>query len=183
MKRRHSLLNAPGSTNFITTTVIDFIHVFTREALANIVRDNINHYAQKYNIRIHGFVIMPNYLHLLLNAPDQVVISKFMGKLKENSAKEIIGWCIQHKEQDLLAKFTAAAVESKQGHRYQVWQHGFDNVAITRQQDILIKLNYIHNNPLQERWCLCQLAEDYPYSSAGYYIADKDTGIPIVKIV
>ena len=182
MKRRHSLLDAPGSMNFITTAVINFIYLFIIEALANIMLENIKYYALKYELRTHGFVIMPNHLRLLLSAPDQAVMSKFMGKCKEYSAKEIISWCMRNKRQDMLAEFAAAAVKSKQGHRYQVWQHGFDNVAVTRQKDMLIKLNYIHNNPLQEQWRICQSAEDYPFSSAGYYIAGKDTGIPIVKI-
>ena len=145
--------------------------------------DNINHYAPKYHIRIHGFVIMPNHIHLLLNAPGQALISKFVGKIKEFSAKEIIGWCIQNNEQYLLSRFAAAAIESKRGHKYQVWQMGFDNIAITKQSDMLIKLNYIHNNPLQERWRLCQVAEDYPFSSAVYYFTDKDTGISFDRIV
>jgi hypothetical protein len=34
---------------------------------------------------------------------------------------------------------------------------------------ILQKLNYIHNNPLQEKWQLSKTAEDYRYSSAGFY--------------
>jgi REP element-mobilizing transposase RayT len=182
MKRRHSLLDTPGSMNFITTAVIDFIYIFNVEALANIVLDNIKHYVLKYDIRTHGFVIMPNHLHLLLSASDQAVISKFMGKFKEYSAKEIISWCMRNKRENLLAEFADAAVESKRGHRYQVWQHGFDNVAIIRKKDMLIKLNYIHNNPLQERWRICQSAEDYHFSSAGYYRAGRDTDIPISKI-
>jgi putative transposase len=36
------------------------------------------------------------------------------------------------------------------------------------------KLNYIHNNPLQERWCLVENAADYQYSSAKYYETEID---------
>jgi REP element-mobilizing transposase RayT len=126
---------------------------------------------------------MPNHIHLLLNAPGQTLISKFIGKIKEFSAKEIISWCIRNKENDLLSRFAAAAIETKRGRKYQVWQMGFDNVTITKQTDILIKLNYIHNNPLQERWGLCRMAEDYPFSSAGCYITGKDTIVPVDRIV
>ena len=31
------------------------------------------------------------------------------------------------------------------------------------------KLNYIHNNPLQPHWMLCNNIQDYLYSSASYY--------------
>ena len=197
MKRRHSLLPASGSTSFITTTVVKFFPLFRHEALAIIVLDNIRIYAQQCHIKIHGFVIMPNHLHLLITAEEQdsgdfsatrsavnqySAISQFMGRLKEYSAKEIVNFCLQNKERSLLTIFSTAATESKQGHKYQVWQKRFDNVVITRQADLLIKLNYIHSNPLQERWGLCERIEDYRFSSAKYYITDEDVGIPIVKI-
>jgi hypothetical protein len=36
------------------------------------------------------------------------------------------------------------------------------------------KLDYIHNNPVAERWELTDAAENYPYSSAGYYMLNND---------
>jgi hypothetical protein len=35
------------------------------------------------------------------------------------------------------------------------------------------KLEYIHNNPLQDKWHLVQFPEDYKYSSAKFY----ETGV------
>jgi len=35
------------------------------------------------------------------------------------------------------------------------------------------KLKYIHHNPVQEKWQLCRLPEDYKYSSAGFYYLEK----------
>jgi putative transposase len=182
VKRRHSLLEASGSTNFITTTIVNFLPIFKNEALLKIVRDIMKIYIQKYRIQIHGFVIMPNHLHLLLTGENQTLVSQFTGKLKEYSAKEIIKWCLQNNENNWLTIFSTTATESKQGHKYQVWQKRFDNIAITRQKDMLIKLNYIHNNPLQERWGLCDKAEDYHFSSAGYYSNGADVGVPIIKL-
>jgi putative transposase len=36
------------------------------------------------------------------------------------------------------------------------------------------KLNYIHLNPLQEKWNLVRRPEDYLYSSASFYELGKD---------
>ena len=182
MKRRHSRLQVSGSTNFVTTTIVNFLPIFRNEALAKIVLDNIRIYSQKCHIQVHGFVIMPNHLHLLLTVGHEVSVSQFMGRMKEYSAKEIVNWCLRNKETGLLTVFSTAAKESKRGHKYQVWQKRFDNVVIIREDDLLIKLNYIHNNPLQERWNLCEKTEDYRFSSAKYYFTGEDVGIPIVKI-
>ncbi len=105
-----------------------------------------------------------------------------MGRVKEYSAKEIINRCLDNKETSLLTVFSTVAKESKRGHKYQVWQERFDDVVITKEDDLLIKLNYIHNNPLQERWSLCGKIEDYRFSSARYYLTGEYIGIPIVKI-
>ena len=182
MKRRHSRLQVPGAANFVTTTIVNFLPIFRNEALAEVVSDNIGIYAQKCRIQVHGFVIMPNHLHLLLTAGYETSVSQFMGRMKEYSAKKIISWCSDNKEVGLLTAFSSAAKESKRGHKYQVWQERFDNVVITREDDLSIKLNYIHNNPLQERWGLCEKIEDYRFSSARYYLTGEDVGIPIVKI-
>jgi hypothetical protein len=47
---------------------------------------------------------------------------------------------------------------------------------------MIIKLDYMHFNPLRGRWILCNKLEEYPFSSAKYYYEDKATGIPITKI-
>jgi hypothetical protein len=105
-----------------------------------------------------------------------------MGRMKEFSAKKIIAWCLENKHTNFLNTFSSVAKETKQGHQYQVWQRSFDNVVIVRHEDLLIKLNYIHNNPLQERWKLCDRSEDYHFSSARYYLTGENSGVPIVKI-
>jgi len=93
---------------------------------------------------------MPNHLYLLLTVGHEVSVSQFMGRMKEYSAREIVNWCLSNKETILLIAFSTAAKESKRGHKYQVWQRLFDNAVIVREDELLIKLNYIHNNPLQE---------------------------------
>jgi hypothetical protein len=36
------------------------------------------------------------------------------------------------------------------------------------------RLNYIHNNPLQEKWRLCKSPEEYRWSSAKFYLTGED---------
>lgn len=184
MKRRHSLIQIPGSTNFITTTIVKFAPIFRNEVLARIVLDKIKAFSDHLAIQIHGYVIMPNHLHLLLTIGQEASsLSKFMERMKEYSAKEIIKWCLDNNEVSWIALFSTAAKNTKEGHKYQVWQKRFDNVVIKKQEDLLVKLNYIHNNPLQERWRLCERIEDYRFSSAKFYISRVPTDITIVKSI
>jgi putative transposase len=36
------------------------------------------------------------------------------------------------------------------------------------------KLNYIHNNPVQNHWKLCSTPQEYKYSSALFYQIQED---------
>jgi len=57
--------------------------------------------------------------------------------------------------------------ETDQLHRF--WQRNSDVKPIESYQFLGQKLNYVHNNPVREKWALVELPCDYPYSSCRYY--------------
>ena len=48
--------------------------------------------------------------------------------------------------------------------KFPIWQRGFTDRRMRDRDDFLTHRTYIHHNPVRDR--LCQLPEDYPYSSA-----------------
>ncbi len=52
---------------------------------------------------------------------------------------------------------------------YQFWERNPLPVEIFSPEVAIQKLNYIHRNPLQEKWNLAKEPEDYYYSSAKFY--------------
>ncbi len=182
MKRRHSSLTEPGGINFITTTIIHHLPVFSILHLAEMLTENIRFYSREYKILIHGYVIMPTHIHLLASETSSCSVSKFCGSLKGFSAKQILYWRHENKRTSYLGVFLAAGRNNRRKHRYQVWEEGFDNKVITKERDFIIKLDYIHANPLREKWRLCENPEDYIYSSAAFYLEDRPSAIPIVRI-
>ena len=175
-------MNNQHATYFLTTSVTEFTRLFHQETLAQIVLDNLSFYVQKFAVILHGFVIMPNHFHLLLTMGETADVSIFMGKLKGHSAKQIIQWCQEHNEEKLLEIFSASARKYKQTYEHQVWQERFDELIITTVKTFDIKLSYIHNNPVQERWQLCSRPELYRFSSARYYVNGEDVGVPITSL-
>jgi putative transposase len=182
MKRKHSLTYGPNTTYFVTATITEFTHLFNREPLAQIFMNNLRFYIDRYSVSLHGFVVMPNHIHLLLTIGGSGTISKFMGGLKERTAKQIIQWCEKYNENELLDVFLSSARRYKTNFRYQVWQRRFDALAIYQSATFMTKLDYIHNNPVQERWHLCDMVEDYRFSSARCYVKNEDVGVPLEVI-
>jgi putative transposase len=179
MKRKHSLTYKPYTTYFITTTITEFTRVFIHEETAQIFIDKLKYYLDEFSVKLHGFVIMQDHVHLLITTGETGNVSQFVGRLKERIAKHILKWCVENKYNRWVNTFESSAGKYKTGSRYQIWQERFDALEIISRETFDIKLNYIHNNPLQRKWGLCDKPEDFRLSSARYYMLGEDVGVPI----
>ena len=70
-------------------------------------------------------------------------------------------------------KLEAYRVNAKD-REYQIWERNSLSVDLWTQAVFIQKLNYIHNNPLHDKWKLAPYAEDYKYSSAKFYETGYD---------
>ena len=65
----------------------------------------------------------------------------------------------------------AAMVARPDKQKYKVWEDGYFAENIFSPEFLTQKLDYVHNNPLQDHWRLAETPEDYPWSSARFYAA------------
>ena len=104
------------------------------------------HYRDKKKYVLHEFVIMPDYLHLLLTPAPEISIER---------ATQLIKGGFSYR----LGKAVSA-----NANRELIWQESFTNHRIRDEQDYAHHAEYIRMNPV--RAGLAQMAELYPYSSA-----------------
>lgn len=71
----------------------------------------------------------------------------------------------------LLEQFKKAAEQSSNVNKYQFWRHDNKPIELWSNKVIAEKINYIHNNPVEEG--LVYRPEDYVYSSARDYSGEK----------
>ncbi|MES2733954.1 MAG: hypothetical protein V4714_19560 [Bacteroidota bacterium] len=69
--------------------------------------------------------------------------------------------------------------EENSERKHRVWQRDPLAIWMDSKKKFEQKLNYIHCNPLQERWNLATTPELYQWSSAGFY----ETGIDELGIL
>jgi hypothetical protein len=62
---------------------------------------------------------------------------------------------------------------------YKVWEDRYDARDVFSVEFLQQKMDYIHHNPCQAHWNLVARPEDYPWSSARFYIADQPAVIPV----
>lgn len=127
----------------------------------------------KKRVEIHSFVIMPNHVHVTLNLLNEEKEETFQRDFLKFTSQQLIKKLIQENNQAELDEYKS----SQKDRIYHIWERRakwieIDNLAILEQ-----KIEYIHNNPVQEKWKLVDLPEAYIWSSASFYLLnDKRYG-------
>jgi len=99
-----------------------------------------------------GYVLMPSHVHFLVGCRGGGnQLSKFMKTFKSLSARKFF-----------------PGVGS-------IWIERFDDLRITTEKQLWIKLNYIHENPVRKG--LVSKAIDWPWSSARFWILNEQKGV------
>jgi len=94
-------------------------------------------------------------------------LSQVIRDFKRHTAKEILAAARQDDRLWLLKQFEFFKGEHKGDSQHQVWQEGVHPQAITSEDVLRQKLEYIHYNPL--KLGLVDRPEDWRYSSARNY--------------
>lgn len=154
---------------FFTATILEWKHLLKPDKYKQIIVDSLRYLVEQNRVKIYAFVIMPNHLHLLWKMEEP--------HKREDVQRDFLKYTAQQIKYDLVKNHPLVLerfrVDAKD-RRYQLWERNplsiyCYSVAVTEQ-----KLDYIHNNPLQERWQLASLPEAYLFSSAKFYIENTD---------
>ena len=154
---------------FFTATILEWKHLLKPEKYKAIILESLKYLVEHKRVKVYGFVIMPNHLHLLWKMEEP--------HKREDVQRDFMKFTAQQIKYDLIRNHPAVLEKFRVGakdRQYQLWERNPLSVycfstAVTEQ-----KLNYIHRNPIQEKWQLAALPEEYPYSSARFYFENED---------
>lgn len=167
MGRRGRLNLVDESIFFVTTTVVEFTRVFSKDIYCDILIKNIIHYQKKYHFKILAFVIMPSHFHWIVVVDRQYgTISDIMRDIKKFSAWDIMEE-IERNDESLMNVFIEEGKKYPK-HKRKFWMQRFDDEVIRNEKMFWTKLQYIHKNPVEAGLVL--KPEDYKYSSARNYV-------------
>lgn len=155
------------SPHFITCTIVAWLPVFTRTKYLDIITESLTFCRRQKGLRLHGYVILDNHLHLIVSADD---LSQLIRDFKRHTAKEILAAASQDNKEWLLKQFEFFKGVHKGKSQHQVWQEGVHPQAIINEAMLRQKLDYIHYNPV--RLGLVDRPEDWRYSSARNYLGE-----------
>lgn len=159
-----------GNPHFLTTTVVDWIDLFTRKEYCLEIIDSLQYCQEAKGLIIHGYVIMPSHLHMILSTKDDKNLSDVLRDFKQFTSRKIIKLIqeIPESRRDwLLERFSKAAKKNPKIRHYQLWQAGNHPKVIQSIPFMLQKLEYIHQNPVKAM--IVTEPTHYVFSSAAAY--------------
>ena len=157
-------------TYFITSTVIDWIDVFTRKNHKLAIIDSLKYCQENKGLNIFAWCLMPSHLHLLANTEAGFELSDVIRDFKKFTSKKIIKQIEEEPESRrewMLKRFEYSGKYNPKIKNYKFWQDGNHAIEIFSPSVTWQKINYIHNNPVEEYFV--SNAEDYLFSSARDY--------------
>jgi REP element-mobilizing transposase RayT len=118
---------------------------------------------------------MSNHVHLIFSSIRNEKPELILGSFKRFTGNAIVAAIKENPQESrkewLLKQFGEAAEKSSNVKHYQLWRHDNKPIELWSNKVIDEKLNYIHNNPVEED--LVFRAEHYVYSSAIDYAGEK----------
>ena len=164
--------------NFVSFAVVDWLDVFTRNEYKNIVLDSL-HYCQKNKgMEIFAWprgLGVTSHVHLIFRSASAQKPELLLGDFKRFTSKTIVQAINDNPKESrkefLLEQFIKAGNKSSNVDKYQFWRHDNKPIELWSNKVIDEKIDYIHNNPVEEG--LVFRPEDYLYSSAADYAGEK----------
>lgn len=146
---------------FVTSTIVAWLPVFTTAARCDIIIEALEYCRAHKALRITAWVILDNHFHAILAAPD---LPRVMADFKRHTARRLIEQLEAERCEWLLRRFAEERATHKTESTYQVWQEGFHPQAITSDEMMQQKREYVHLNPVKRG--LVRAPEHWRYSSA-----------------
>jgi putative transposase len=176
MRTRHKI-NEQEAMFFVTSTIIKWIPVFINEKYMNCLIEPIKYYQEKQGLKVYAYVVLDNHFHMLVSGEN---VSDCISSIKSYSAKKILAALKEDNKEWLVHLLEFYKLEHKQESKHQIWQEGFHPQQIFTDHMLHQKFDYIHFNPVKRGLVL--EPEHWRYSSAAYYICDKNVDLKIAEM-
>lgn len=167
--QRYTNIYLDGCSHFCTASIAGFRPLLATDEARQLVVRVWNRCRIRYGVKILGYVIMPEHIHILLSGSANAV-RKFM----QYSLADISLGLRRQLElgassgDRMAANHLAFILAGTNGDSTaKVWKERFRAVALDREDAIIVKLEYMHNNPVKRE--LVDDPELWEWSSFGYY--------------
>ncbi len=160
MKKGYEI-HDPFGIYFITSTVHQWVDVFTRRQYIDVLVDSLRYCQKEKGLEIYAWVIMTNHIHLIVRSKTGR-LGDTMRDFKKFTAKSLFE-SIKENPQESRKNWMLWLLQKEEGVCF--WEEGYHPVAIRSSKFYKIKRNYLHKNPVKVG--IVEKEEEYVWSSCG----------------
>lgn len=156
----------PNSAIFITASIHNFIYLLKSDDFKEIIMYSLSNLCERRLFSVYAFVIMPNHIHIIWREHSDQNNSKETAKTAffKYTAHQFLK-SLQKNNKRRLLDFRVY----KSDRKHQFWNRNPFEIEIYTDKVFEQKLNYIHHNPIQQKWQLIDSLMKYKYSSIRFY--------------
>ena len=160
-----------GTARFITFCCYHRYQLLNETLAKKSFIRNLIKIREKYNIKLYGYALMPEHVHLVLYPPDDLRLGKVIGQLKALTSREMLAY-MRNRQSGLLEKLRVV-----RGGREicTFWQRRCYDHNCRTSEIVNEKIEYCHKNPVVRG--LVKSPEDWIWSSYNYYLGNDDVPI------
>ena len=143
LKRFHN----SGQTHFLTFSCYHRLPLLAQLHMQDAFLRALEQMRGRFRMRVYGYVVMPEHIHLLLSEPAGTMLPKAVQMLKSR------------------VSFQARKEGKRTAGGTPFWQARYYDHNVRNDEGFVTQLRYIHRNPVKRG--LCAKPEDWPWSSFG----------------
>jgi putative transposase len=153
--------------HFITFSVYRKRRLLDLDRPKRIVLGVLNHLLDAMSAQCVGIVLMPDHVHALVWLPDSRDLTRFLHGWKRMSSFRIRQWYAEQASNYFDGFGPGDKFCQAKSYVFHVYSR----------RKLQEKLDYMHLNPV--RAGLVERAEQWPWSSARWYLCQQSVGVPI----
>ncbi len=157
---------------YFTATIYEWKYLLSKNEHKDIIIESLQFLVAQQRIRLFGFVIMSNHIHLIWQPLFGFTPSTIQASFMKHTSKQLKNRLFENDKKALEAHRV-----NKHDRTYQIWKREPLSVELRSAAVFAQKLEYIHYNPVTAG--ISVYPEDYYYSSAGFY----NNGIDAFKML
>ena len=159
-----------NTSYFLTLTVVGWVDVFTRQRHKDALIESLRYCIKNKGLNVFAYCLMTNHLHMVVNCNEPFQLKDVVRDFKRHTVKTIIGQIInapESRREWMLREFAEEGVKNARNKTYKFWQSGNHAIELFTEKFVWEKINYIHNNPVKEKFV--KNPQEWFYSSASNY--------------
>jgi putative transposase len=161
-----------GTARFLTFSCFRKRPVFSSDAACSVFLRRLSELRSCSRVKILGYVVMPDHVHLVLYPPDGLRLGLAIGQVKSLAAREILAF-----GGPPLAVGRASSAEI-----HKIWERRCYDHNCRTPETVREKIAYCHNNPVRRG--LVSEPGEWEYSSFRWYAGEREVplGIDAVEL-